>query len=204
MEFEGYSLEIPEASKVDGQYVYLKDGATFRIRLINHRLNCRVNVQLSVNGFNAGTFRLEAGMQEYLDRPAYSFEQDGFTFSAENLEDDENYGLIVATFIPEDTSAPGVVRADMSVRDSNGYPVEKQQARSFIDRAIESLRMDESRALTVTYHRDGQNSYHQEFWEADPMIQDLDRRVTIAIRLMTFDEPKYKPKTTGIPLRRLK
>jgi hypothetical protein len=224
MDFEGYSLSVPESKQDDGQYAYLGHGQLFRIRVANSRPT-RCDVGLKVNGVSVGVWRLAGFGCAVLEHPADDDRR--FTFyrehsreaRAQGLQDGaQENGLIVATFIPEDLT-PGlpIVSADWSRTDEFGYPGEQ------LDWSIPKVRGNGSSGRYTDHARPQvlispgsqqqagavgySGSSSQVYLPAGEMSLSKYQAVEIAIRLLCLPEP-VRPraartvKTTGIPPRR--
>ena len=113
---EQYSKAIAPAENDNGQ-VEMAHGQVYGVRCINN-WDRRCQVTIEVDGVNVGRFQMSAHDDDVIYHPAR--DQGCFTFyklgSAEGkdsaLQDDEQLGLVKATFVPEKIQPQGWAIAD--------------------------------------------------------------------------------------------
>ena len=115
MRLNQFSVRVISGRETSGGYVEMQHGQRYSLSLRNAR-DRRCDARVEIDGKHVGTWRIEAGQNVVLERPA---DDDGcFTFyragskkgaKAGITEGDPNNGLVVVTFTPEQYVTPIVI-----------------------------------------------------------------------------------------------
>jgi hypothetical protein len=107
MFLNGFSVKVIEGTE-KSSYVYMQDGQQYRLSLRN-RNSERCDAAVSIDGKDVGTFRIPAGENFILERPAhddgkftfFAAGSEGFYKSGSDAVPAHDLGLIQVVFTPE-------------------------------------------------------------------------------------------------------
>ncbi len=192
MRVNNFTVQVREGIEWESGHVKLGHGAVYSLRLGNDDPRRRCDAEVLVDGKHAGTFRLDAGQNMTLERPAH--DSGRFTFFAADSSAAgqagvadvarDQRGLIQVTFRPE-RRRPPVLRDGPLSLCSAGTP----RAFGYNEPTAKGL---EAGVTGLT----GQSA--QQFHDVAALDYDPAGTVTISLRLVCSSEAAVRP-LTAVP-----